>query len=189
MFGGIYHTFAIDVRYRCFWLFRWHVSLKRYLNIQFAYFKYLICCYIIQSLSCDYSLRPILCDLMDCSMPGFPVLHYLPEFVQIHVYWANDAIQPPHFLLPPSPSALNLSPASGSFPMRHLCIRWPKYWSFSFSISSSKEYSGLISSRIDWFFSFRIDWFVLFAVQHTLKSLLLYHNYFFATLFIFLIEG
>ena len=97
---------------------------------------------------------------MDCSTPGFPVHHYLPEFAQIHVYWVGDAIQPSHPLLPSSPPALNLS--------QHLRIRWPKYWSFSFSISPFIEYSGLIS--------FRIYWFDLLAVQGTLKSLLQQFN-------------
>ena len=101
---------------------------------------------------------------MDCSTPGFPVLHYLLEFAQTHVHWVNDAIQPSNPLSPPSPPVLNLSQRQGLFP---LCIRWPKYWNFSFSISLSSEYSGLIS--------FRIDWFDLLAVQGTLKSLLQLH--------------
>ena len=92
---------------------------------------------------------------MDCSTPGFPDLHYLPEFEQTHVHWVGDAIQPSHLLLSPSPPALNLSQHQGL---------WPKYWSFSFNSSPSNEYSGLIS--------FRIDWFDLLAVQETLKSAL-----------------
>ena len=75
-----------------------------------------------------------------------------------------------HFILccPPSPPALNLSQHQGLFYKSALCLRWPKYWSFSFSISPSNEYSGLIS--------FRIDWFDLLAVQGTLKSLLQHHS-------------
>ena len=103
---------------------------------------------------------------MDCSTPGFPVLHYLPEFAQTHVHWIGDAIQPSHSLSSASPPALNLS-QNRSFPST-LYLRWPKYWSFSFSISPSKEYSGLIS--------FRIEWFDHLAVQRTLKSLLPHHN-------------
>ena len=80
---------------------------------------------------------------------------------------AGDTIQSSHPLSPPSPT-FNLSSASRSFPMSLLCIRWPKYWSFSFSISPSNEYSRLIS--------FRIDWFDLLAVQGTLKSLLQHHS-------------
>ena len=101
---------------------------------------------------------------MDCSTPGFPVLHYLPEFAQTHVHWVDDAIRPSHLLLGPSPPALHLFHIR-VFPSESaLCIRWPKYWIFNFSVSPSNEYSGLIS--------FRIDWFDLSAVQGTLKSLL-----------------
>ena len=101
-------------------------------------------------------------------MPGLPVHHQLPEFIQSHVHRVGDAIQPFHpllsFLFPPSvfPSIRVFSNESA------LRIRWPKYWSFSFSISSSNEYSGLIS--------FRMDWFDLLAVQGTLKSLLQHHS-------------
>ena len=93
---------------------------------------------------------------MDGSTPGFPVLHHLPELVQTHVQGIGDAIQPSHPLLSPSSPAFNLSQNQS------LCIKWPKYWSFSFSISPSNEYSGLIS--------FRIDWFDLLAAQGTLKE-------------------
>ena len=109
-----------------------------------------------------------LCDPMDYSMPGFPVLHGLLEFAQIHVHWVNDAIQPSHPLSSPSPPALNLSQHQGLSNELALCIRWPKYWNFSFSISPSNEYSGLIS--------FRIDWLDLLAVQEIFKSLLQHHS-------------
>ena len=107
---------------------------------------------------------PTLCHPMDCSMSGLLVHCQLPEFTQTHVHWVNDAIQPFHPLSPllllPSifPSIRVFSKESA------LCIRWPKYGTFTFSISPSNEYSGLIS--------FRIDWFDLHAVQGTLKSLL-----------------
>ena len=113
------------------------------------------------------SLRT-LCHPMDCNMPGFPVLHYLLEFVQTHVHWIDDATQPSHLLLPPSPPALNLSQHQCLSSESALCIRWPKDWSFSFNISPSSEYSGLISLRI--------DWFDLLVVQGTLKSLLQHQN-------------
>ena len=103
-----------------------------------------------------------LCDPIDCRKPGFPVLHHLLEFAQTHVHWVSDAIQPSHPLSPPSPSALNLSSIRVFANESVLRIRRPKYWSFS--ISPSNEFSGLIS--------FRIDWFDLLAVQGTLKSLL-----------------
>ena len=87
-----------------------------------------------------------LCDRMDCNMPWFPVHYQLPELAQTHVHWVSDAIQPSHPLSSPSPLALNLSQHQGLFPNESvLRIRWPKYWSFSFSISPSNEYSGLIS--------------------------------------------
>ena len=99
---------------------------------------------------------PTLCDPMDCSMPGFPVHHNLPKFVQTHVHWIDNAIQPSHPLSSPSPAS-NLSQHQGLSSELAPHIRWPKYWSFSLSISPSKEYSGLIS--------FRIDWLDLLAVQ------------------------
>ena len=103
-----------------------------------------------------------LCAPMDCSMPGFPVHHQLPELSQTHVHRVGDDIQPSHPLSSPS---LSMFPSIRAFSKELvLHIRWPKYWSFSFSISPSNEYSGMIS--------FRIDWFDLFAVQGTLKSFL-----------------
>ena len=105
---------------------------------------------------------------MNCSMPGFPVLHYLPELAQTHVYWISDAIQSSHLLSPPSRLALNFPRIRVFSKELALCIRRTKYRSFSFSISPSNEYSGLIS--------FRIDRFDLLAVQGTLKSLLQNHS-------------
>ena len=86
-----------------------------------------------------------LCDPMNCSTPGLPVHHQLPESIKTHVHWVSDDIQPPHPLFSPSPPALNLSQCQSLFQWVALHIRWPKYWSFSFSISPSSEYSGLIS--------------------------------------------
>ena len=105
---------------------------------------------------------------MDCSMLGFPVLQHLLELAQVHIHWVGDVIQPSYSLsiplLLPSifPSIRVFSSESA------LCIRWPKYCSFSFSIRPSNEYSGLIS--------FRTDWFDLLAVQGTLKSFLQHQN-------------
>ena len=154
------------------------------LNLGFSFTWWILpfcCCSVTQSCL-------TLCDPVDCSTPGFPVLHRLPFtnmykwefvpshvclefvclFVPTHVHWINDAIQ-----LSPSLSPLLLLPSV--FPSIRvfssesaLHIRWPKYWSFSFSISLSNEYSGLIS--------FRIDWFDLLALQGTLKSLLQHHS-------------
>ena len=111
---------------------------------------------------------PTLCNPVNRSMPGLPVHHQLSEFTQTHVHRAADAIH--HLilccplLLQPSifPSIRICSNESA------LCIRWPKYWNFSFNISPSNEYSGLIS--------FRMDWLDLLAVQGTLESLLQHHS-------------
>ena len=103
-----------------------------------------------------------LCDPMNRSTPGLPVHCQLPEFTQTHVHWVGDTIQPSHPLSSPSPPAFNLSQHQGLFQWR------PKYWSFSFSISPSKEHPGLIS--------FRMDWLDLLAVQGPLKSLLQHHS-------------
>ena len=97
---------------------------------------------------------------MNCSTPGLPVHHQLPEFTQTHVHQVSDAIQPS-----PSPPA----PSIRGFSNKSTCrMRWPKYWSFSFSIIPSKEILGLIS--------FRMDWLDLLAVQGPLKSLLQHHS-------------
>ena len=97
-----------------------------------------------QSVSSVAQSCPTLCDPMDCSTPGFPVHLQLSEFTQTHVHHISDDIQPSHPLSSPSPPTFSLSQHQG------LCIRWTKYWSLSFSISPSNEYSGLISFRIDW---------------------------------------
>ena len=108
-----------------------------------------------------------LCNPMDCSTPGLPVHHQLPEFTQTHVHWVGDAIQPSHPLSAPS-LAFNLSQHQGLFKWVSSSHQVAKYWSFSLSISPSNEYSGLIS--------FRMDWLDLLAVQGTLKSLLQPHS-------------
>ena len=122
---------------------------------------YICCCSMAKSC-------PALCDSMDCSTTGSYVLHYLPEFAQIHVHWIGDAIQLSHPLLPllllPSifPSISVFSNESA------LYIRRANYRSFSFSISPSNEYSEL--------FSFRIDWFDFLTIPGTLKNLLQHHS-------------
>ena len=111
--------------------------------------------------------RVWLYDPVDCSTPGFSILHHLPELAQTHVHWVGDASQPPPPPpLIPSPPSLHLSPNQGLFNNLARCIRWPKYWSFS--ISPSNEYSRMIS--------FRMDWLHLRAVQGTLKSLFQHHS-------------
>ena len=107
-----------------------------------------------------------LCDSTDCSIPGLPVPHHLREFDQVHVHLIGGAIQPSH---PLSPYFLlaSIFPIIWVFSNESaLRVRWPEFWSFSISLSN--EYSGLIS--------FSIDWFDLLALQGTLKSLLQHHN-------------
>ena len=90
------------------------------------------------------------CHTMDCSTPGFPVHHQLPEFTQTHVHRVSDAIQPSHPLSSLSPPTFSLSQHQGLSSESALRIRWPNHWSFSFSISPSSEHLGLISFRMDW---------------------------------------
>ena len=87
---------------------------------------------------------PTLCNTIDCSKPGFPVHHQLPELAQTHVHRVSNAIQPSHPLSSPS-HAFNLSQHQGFSNESVFQIRCPKYWSFSFNISPSNDYSGLIS--------------------------------------------
>ena len=119
-------------------------------------------------LSSVAQLCSTLCNPMNRSMPGLPVHHQLSEFTQTHVHWVGDTIQPSHplsspLLLPLIFSNIRVFPNESA-----LRIRWPKYWSFSFSISPSSEYPGLIS--------FRMDWLDLLEVQGTLRSLLQHHS-------------
>ena len=102
----------------------------------------IICLFISVQFSSVTQSCPALCDPMNRSTPGLPVHHQLPE--------VSDAIQPSHPLSSPSPPAPNPSQHQSLFSESTLHMRWPKYWSFSFSISSSNEYSGLISFRMDW---------------------------------------
>ena len=119
---------------------------------------------------------PTLCDPMNRSTPGLHVHHQLPEITQTHVHGGGDAIQPSHPLLSPSLLA-PIPPSSRVFSNKStLHMRWPKYWSFSFSIIPSKEIPGMIS--------FRMNWLDLLAVQGTLKSLLQHHTQIFISHFL-----
>ena len=110
-----------------------------------------------------------LCDPMDCSTPGLTVLHHHPELAQTHIHWVSDIIQQFHPLSSPSPPTFNLSQHQGVFQWVSSLHQMAKvFCSFSFSISPSSEYSGLIS--------FRMDWLDFLAVQGTLESLLQHHN-------------
>ena len=116
----------------------------------------------------SWSVMSHFCNSVDCSMPGFPIHHQLLELTQTHIHKVHDAIQPiilccPLLLLP------SIFPSIRVFSSETvLFIRWPKYWSFSFSISPSSEHPGLIS--------FRMDWLDPLAVEGTLKSLLQQHS-------------
>ena len=113
-------------------------------------------------------LGSTLCNPMDCSTSGFPVLHQLPELAQL---MSIESVMPSNHLILCCPLLLlpSIFPSIRVFSNElALNMRWPQYWSFSFSISPSNEYSGLIS--------FRVDWLDLLAVQGTLKSLLQHHS-------------
>ena len=127
---------------------------------------------VISAMPLQFSSVQFSCSIMSdslhshgCSTPGLLVHRQLLEFTQTHVHWAGDAIQPPHPLSSLPPPSFKLSQHQGFFKWVEsvLHIRWPKYWCFSFSISPSNEYLGLIF--------FRMDWLDLFAVQRTLKGL------------------
>ena len=118
------------------------------------------CCSVTQ-------LYPTLCNPMDHSMPGSPVLQHIPEFAQIHVHWMNDLLSHNLILCHPILLLPSIFPSVRVFSNESaLHVRWPKDWSFSISVSN--EYLGLIT--------FRIDWFDLLAVQGTLKSPLQHHS-------------
>ena len=118
----------------------------------------------VQLLSCVQ-----LCNPMDCSMPGFPVHHQPPQ--SLLKLRSTESVMPSTHLILCHPLLLlpSIFPSIRVFSNESvICIKWPKYWSFSFSTSPSSEYSGLVS--------FRIDWLNLLAVQGTLKSLLQHHS-------------
>ena len=137
-----------------------------FLNI--STFLFICFCHCVHQFSSVAQLCPTLCDPMNRSTPGLPVYHQLPGFTQTHVHWVGDAIQSSHPLLSPCPPDPNPSQHQGLSSESTLCMRWPKYWSFRFSISPSNEHPGWIS--------FRMNWLDLLAVQGTLKSLLQHHS-------------
>ena len=129
-----------------------------------------MCMPVIRSdqLSSVTQLCPTLCDPMNRSTPGLPVHHQLPESTQTHIQRvgmpsSHLILCHPCFLLPPIPPSIRVFSNEST-----LHMRWPKYWSFIFSIIPSKEHPGLIS--------FTMDWLDVLAVQGTLKSLLQHHS-------------
>ena len=149
-FFDFHWKFELSIRYQELWS---QAELKSHALVQFSS--------VTQSCLTLY-------DPMDCRMPGFPVHHQLPELAQIHDHRVGDTIQSSHPLLAPSPPALKFLSIRIFAHESAVCIRWPKYWSFSFNISSSNEYSAWIS--------FRMDWLDLLAVQGTLRSFLQHHR-------------
>ena len=125
-------------------------------------------CSVLYQFSLVTQSCPTLCNPMDCTMLGFLVCHQHPKLAQTHVHWAGDAIQPSNPLSPPSPLTFILFQHQGLFQWVSSLHQIVKYQNFSFNISPSSEYLGLISVRIDW-----LD---LLAVQGTLKNLLQHHN-------------
>ena len=129
-----------------------------------------LACQSVSQLSSVTQFCPTLCDPMNSSTPGLPVHHQLPEFTQTHIHRVGDAIQPSHpthlchplLLLPPSPPSIRVFSNEST-----LCMRWPKYWSFSFTISPSNEH------RTDLLYDGLVD---LHAVQGTLKSIHQHHS-------------
>ena len=141
-------------------------SLRRLLECFHEWFTVFVCLSVQFSSGAQSCVT--LCDPMSFSTLGLPVQHHLLKPTQTHVHWVGDAIQPSHPLPSHSPPALDLSCIRVFSNESALCMRWPKYWSFSFNISPSKGHPGLIS--------FKMDWLGLLAVQGTLKSLLQHHS-------------
>ena len=135
---------------------------KRYQNVTTVIMMY------VNSILLTNVLQFSSSNAMNCSMPGLPVYHQLPEFTQTRVHWVSDAIQPSHPLSSPLTSHSIFPSVRGLSSESTLRMRWPKYWSFSFNISPSNEHPGLVS--------FRMDWLDLIAVQGTLQSLLQHHS-------------
>ena len=143
------------------WLQIWDIISITGFNTWYYIFCQFLPVYIIISFK-RYSPKGLFVNQFSCSVmsdslqphglqhTNFPVHHQLPELTQTHVHWVDDAIQPSHSLSSPSPPAFNLFSIRVFFSESVLRIRWPKYWSFSFSISPSNEYSGLISFKMDW---------------------------------------
>ena len=129
-------------------------------------------------------LYQTLCDPMDCSIPGFPVLHYLLEFAQTQVHWVSDAIQPSHFLLTPFPLALNLSQCQGLFWWVGSSYQVAKVLELQLQYQSFRWRFGLISFRIDWFDHLEFKGNLKSLLQHhSSKALILLHSAFFRVQF------
>ena len=133
-----------------------HISLTFLSCPTLLYNMSCCCCSVVQSC-------PTLCDPTDCSTPGLPIPHRLPEFAQVHVHCISDAVQPSHPLMTSSPSALDLSQHYGVFQYVICSHQMTKILELQLHHQSFSEYSGLISLKI--------DWFDLLTVQGTFRSL------------------
>ena len=144
------------------------------MSLSFSYFSSILG---VQFSSVQFTQScPNLCDPKNCSLPGLPVHHQLLEFTQTHVYRVSDAIQPSHPVLSPSLPSHNPSQHQSLFHESTLCMRWPKYWSFSFSIIPSKEIPGLISFRMDW-----LDLLVVRGLSRVFSNTTVQKHQFFGT--------
>ena len=155
-----FYSFCLSNSAFLAWLWQWFFPYSW--NLAFSIFFHIL---KVNSVAQSF---PTLCDLVNCSTPGFPVHHQLPELTQTHVHRVGDAIQPSHPLLSPSPLTFNLSQHQGLLQWVSSLHQVAKYWSFIFNISPFNEYSELIS--------FRMDWLDLLAVQRTFKSLFQHHS-------------
>ena len=140
-------------------------SIHAVTNVRIPFFSWLsnFCCYCSVAESC-----PTLCNPMNCSLLGFPVLHYLPDFAQIHIHWVSDAIQPSHPLSSPSPPDFNLS--------QHQGLSSQLFESGGQSIGASTS-APVLPGNIQGWFPLGLTGLILLAVQGTLKSLLQDHNW------------
>ena len=118
-------------------------------SVLYRYSFFIKCYSVSQSVSSVAQSCPTLCDPMNCSMPGLPAHHQLPELTQTHAHRVGDDIHPCHPPSSPPPPPPNTSQHQVFSNESTLCMRWPKYWSFSFGISPSNEQPELITFRMD----------------------------------------
>ena len=141
----INYTYIYPLAFRLFYLTLYWVEFtvlhRRFLSVTYFIYQF-------SSVQFSRSVMPDSIDPMNCSISGLPV-HQNSRVYQTHVHWDGDAIKPSHPLSSPSSPAFNLSQHQGLFKWVSLCIRWPKYWSFSSNISPSNEHPGVISFRMD----------------------------------------
>ena len=152
---------SYERNWKIFWTeWRWKINILKFVGYsQSSVWRNIYYCVCLVTQLC-----PTLCNPMECSTPGLPVHHQLPEYTQTHVHWVGDETN--HLILcRPLLHLPSVFPSIRVFSNESaLCIRWPKHWSYSFNINPSNEHPGLISLRMDW-----LD---LLTFQGTLRSLL-----------------